>query len=1233
MHFKAFCNRESIVMPGSRSRQTPARNFKDSCRLTILALRVMKLSTIILLAACLQVSASSYSQTVTYACRNESLMNVFKAVKQQTGYVVFYDQAMLDTLAGVTLQAKDQPLESFMNKALKDLPLSYTVKDRTIVVTKKSLVSRMLDQVAAEMPQPIFGRVEDEEGQPIERASVTLQPLNRQQMTNAAGVFNFDSIPDGNYTLTVTHVRYAKVVKKLKMRSLSEYMILRMYSQSRELTGVEVSAASTGYQKIDPSAATGSYKLITAKDIEANPSINLVERLEGKVPGVRFSLAQNKIQIRGDNNFGAGSSSPLIVIDGFPAIEQNLANYPGSTFNEGAINPNLQSGIPITNSTILSVFNPADIQSITFLKDAAAASIWGSRAANGVIVIETKKGMRGRTSVNANSTISVSAMPDMENLNMMNSRQYVDFEKELFDKGYMRNDPAGNWRNPNVSDAANIMYAAQRGDITPAQRDAQLEQLSQRSNIAQMRKYLLQQAITQQHNLSLSGGAGNSSYYISGNYSANTPVFKNNDSKSYSLLANLTNDFFNKKLTVTTGLNQLYSDRKVNSAAQQAMSPGSTGLRPYDMLVDEQGRPINRSVLFKPSIVDSFTRMGYLPWTYSPFDEMQSGNTYKTTNTRLTSQIRANIADWVHLDFAGMYQRNLVDMDALQQMNSYVVKDKINTGTTFTNGKPVYGFPKGDVLYTSHSVTEDYSLRAQLSVDKTLNNIHHFSMIGGSEIRQSSGSAYSQSHYGFDQETYTSISVNPTTPYKNIYGATSIIGSQNNSVAVYKTRYLSYFGNASYDYRSKYYVSGSVRFDDHNLVGVERRKRAIPLWSGGLRWNVSAEPFMQGTRKWLSGLDIRASLGTGGTIPATATPFAIININAADPLNSPTGSATLGTPANRDLTWETTRQLNFGVDGGFFDSRLGVTFDIYTKHSYGILASLPVNATYGWPDLAYNTADMHSHGVELSLTGDIIRHKNWTWTASYNISYSISKVTDNRFPVSAFNPDVSSMIVTGYPVDNLFLYRWAGLDNAGQSQIYDGQGKILSSSDNTQLKPEDRLYVGRTAPAYFGGFNQSLRYKQFSVDVQASYYLGYKVMKQDINPSFYPTGDAYDGFLQTSKALVNRWRKPGDEAFTNVPGLANYNTTSINRYMNSTANVIDGDHIRLQMVSLGYRLPNTLLTRLKVVKSLTVHGSVNNLGIIWRKNKEHIDPEYMFAGSYTSWAPTKNYSFNLNVTF
>jgi len=277
---------------------------------------------------------------------------------------------------------------------------------------------------------------------------------------------------------------------------------------------------------------------------------------------------------------------------------------------------------------------------------------------------------------------------------------------------------------------------------------------------------------------------------------------------------------------------------------------------------------------------------------------------------------------------------------------------------------------------------------------------------------------------------------------------------------------------------------------------------------------------------------------------------------------------------------------------------------------------------------------MHSHGVELNLTGDVIRNKDWNWNANFNITYNTSKVTDDRFPPKAVVVTGAQVLTTGYPVDNLFLYRWAGLDDQGQSQIYDGQGKVLKSSDaSNNFTQDDLQYMGRTTPAWFGGFSQNLRWKQFSLGMQVVYNMGYKVLRNDISTNNYPVGSSFSGFLNTSKALVNRWRKPGDEAFTNVPGLMNFNSTSVQRYALSSANVIDGDNVRLQMVSLGYTLPVNLLNRIKVIKALSARVSANNLGIIWRKNKAGLDPDYMFSGTYASWPPVKNYAFNVNVTF
>lgn len=1205
MHFEAFCNRGAITM------------FLKY-RLSIQTGRVMRLSTIIILACCMQVSARTYSQSITYTCQNESLENVFKVIRQQTGYLVFYDQNELDVTKRVTLNATNMPLESVIRQVLKGQPLSYSFEDKTIIISKRSVVSQMLAEIP--IPQLLTGSLRDENGNPIEQASVTLMPLNRHVVTSEAGFFSFTDVSPGEYTLQISHVSFQRLEQKITVGNAATNIRITMKVSLLKLEGVTV---STGYQTIEKSAATGSYSVISARDLEASPSINILEKLEGKVPGVRFDLRDNSIQIRGVNNYIAGSSAPLVVIDGFPAMDQNLAGNPGS---------NISGTTLATNNAILSSFNPADIQSITFLKDAAAAAIWGSRAANGVIVIETKKGRKGNTGVNFTSAVSVSAPADMSKLNAMNSREYIDLEQQLFDMNYFT-DPASYWRYPNQSEAVEDMFQAQRGTITPQERDQKLAALGNKSNLNQIKKYLLQHAVTQQYNLSLNGGGDNNTYYVSGNYSKDQPVFRGNSAEKFFLTANLVNELFHKKVKVSTGINQSFSNSVVNNAALEAMSPGNNGLRPYDMLVDDQGNSINRSILFTPRVTDSLTKLGYMPWTLNSINELNRNNTYyRKSGTRLNTQISGNVFQWLQLSVSGMYQRTQTDMKNLAQQNSYSTVDLINTGTTIVNGKLVYGVPNGGVYKISNASSEEYSLRGQLDIHRQWRARHVLNMIAGTEIRETKYYGYNQTRYGYSEDLGSSVTVNPLVPYTTIYRYTKTLGNTDGGIFRDRKRYLSYYSNADYTFLDKYHLSGSVRFDDYSLIGVERRNRAIPLWSAGARWDASKESFLSHIR-WLNNGSLRLTYGLGGSVPKDGTPFPLISLYGNDSYSQlPYGS--IGTPGNQQLGWETTKMLNAGLDASLFNSRLQVSFDIYKKNSYGILATLPVNSTYGWSTLTYNTSNLDGHGLELNITGDIIRKLDWTWSSNFNISYNTNTIKDSRYPDIQQQPSKQPMIINGYPTDNIFVYRWAGLDKNGQSQIYYDGGKILTADmDGTDLKPTDKKYAGRTTPPYFGGFTQSVRYKNLSLSTRIAYYLGHKLLKEDINTNLYPTGSNFQGFLATSKALTKRWRKPGDEAFTNVPGIANNNFNSINRYMLADINVIDADNARLQQITLSYILPANALRRIGFLKSLTMGATASNLGVIWRRNKEGIDPDYIFSGQYSSLPPAKNFTFNINASF
>jgi TonB-linked SusC/RagA family outer membrane protein len=1178
----------------------------------------MRLSTILILACFMQVSARSYSQSITYNYQNESLENVFKVIKQQTGYLVFYDQNELDVKKRVTLDAHNMPLESLMRELLKGQPLSYSFEDKTIIITKRSVVSQMLADIP--VPQLLTGSIKDENGNPIVQASVTLMPLNRHTVTSETGQFSFADVTPGNYTLSISHVSFQRLEQKITLGNSSMDVKITMKVSLLKLEGVTV---STGYQTIEKSSTTGPYSVITAKDIEASPSINILEKLEGKVPGVLFNSRDNSIQIRGVNNYVAGSSAPLVVVDGFPAKEQTLVGNPGTSVNGTTF---------ATNNTILSSFNPADIESITFLKDAAAAAIWGSRAANGVIVIETKKGRKGRSDLNFSSTVSVSAPADMKNLNVMNSKQYIEFEQQLFDLNYIP-DAASNWRYAAQSEAVEDMFLAKRGTITPEERDQRLAALAKRNNFDQINKYLLQNAVTQQYNLSLNGGGDNNTYYISGNYSKDQPVFRGNSAEKFFVNARLSNDLLNKKVNILTGINQSFSNSTVNNAALQAITPGAAGLRPYDMLVDDEGKAIGRSIAFTPHIVDSFTNRGYQPWKLNSIDELDRNSThYRTTSTRLNTQVSANILPWLKASVSGMYQRAQTDMRNLAEQNSYSTIDLINTGTTIVNGKPVYGVPYGGVYKLSNTSNEEYSLRGQLNVNKQWNNKHSLVMIAGSEIRQTKFTGYNQTRYGYSEDLGTSVTVNPTVNYTTIYGYGKQLGNTDGAIFSDKKRYLSYFSNANYAFLNKYHLSGSVRFDDYSLIGVERRKRAVPLWSAGASWDASEESFLSNL-KWLSNATLRLTYGVGGSVPREGTPFSLISIIGNDPYSQlPYGS--IGTPGNQQLGWETTKTLNTGLDVSVFNSRLQVSFDIYRKKSNGILASLPYNPTYGWSSLTFNTSDLDGHGYELNITGDIIRQKNWTWNSNFNISYNTNKIKDARYPNTQLTPTGLPMVIDGFPTDNIFAYKWAGLDNQGHSQIYYGDGKILTSDKSTtDFKPSDKRYMGRSTPPYFGGFTQTVRYKNISLTARMTYYLGHKLWKQDINTGLYPTGGYSQGFLGTSKALVNRWRKPGDEAFTNIPGIVGNDFNSINRYALADINVIDADNARFQQLTLSYMLPAAAIRKIGFLKSLTMGATASNLGVIWRKNKDGIDPQYIFAGSYSSLPPSKNFTFNINASF
>ena len=400
-----------------------------------------------------------------------------------------------------------------------------------------------------------------------------------------------------------------------------------------------------------------------------------------------------------------------------------------------------------------------------------------------------------------------------------------------------------------------------------AQRDSALNVLRNRSNVNQIKEYMLQRAVTQQYNLAFTGGTDNSSYYISGNYTKDQPIYKSNKATSYNLNANFKNDFLRKRLTLNTGIVYGCQSAQVNNVALQTLGVGTFGSAPYDQLVDDNGNKVYTGSTYTERVSDSLARTkNLLPYTYNAIDELDYNHTITNKNNiRLNASLKGVLTNWLNVTVSGQYQKTILDQVNNKNLNSYLTRDLINNSTntaniTNTSFLRINAVPKGGVYRTSRGLSDDYGLRGQLNADKNFGEDHHFDAILGTEIREAKYEGSEQALYGYDEQRSTSVPVSTVVHYATLTNSRSRLPNLG-MLFKSRTRYLSYYGNGTYSYLNRYFVSGSFRFDDINILGVDRRDRARPLWSSGLRWDIKREVFLQDVN-WISSLSIRGTIGT-----------------------------------------------------------------------------------------------------------------------------------------------------------------------------------------------------------------------------------------------------------------------------------------------------------------------------------------------------------------------------------
>lgn len=1038
-----------------------------------------------------------------------------------------------------------------------------------LMFTASSLRVYSQDQVL------IYGEVKDETGKPLAGATIQGRHHYQQPTTDSAG--RFKMYITGVDTIIITHVGFKPATRIIDSK-VASILRITMASLVNELKEVTV---STGYQDIPKERATGSFYKIDNYLLNQRVSPGILSRLDGLTSGLlidRRDINQTTIQIRGLSTLNSEGTSPLIVLDNFP--------YSGDISN----------------------INPNDIESITVLKDAAASSIWGARAGNGVIVINTKKAKLNQLlNVSFNANITVRPRPDLFSANTIPISSYIDVEKNLFSQGYYDNlfaDPTF----PGISQVAVLLNQVKNGEMTEGEANQQINLLRTQDVRKDFQKYIYRNAVSQQYYLNISGAGKNIRYLMSAGYDKENSSLRGNDNDRVTIRSNNQVDL-TKRWVLNTDVMLTRTKGTNNSpGGYGSYRFGNTTMSPYAKLLNSDGSPAAIDLYHSKAFTDTAGNGRLLDWKYRPLQELDNND-----NRSLMTDILVNLGstykvfNWLKADFKYQYEQSWSSSDFLQNINSYSARDYINTFTQLTGDGAVYPVPKNAFLNTNDLVKKQQAFRGQLTFDQSWGK-HALSAIAGSEIRETSNNTAAQVTYGYDPNTLTTRGVdyaNQYPTYDGLYGDSYI--NYSTQYAALLNRFVSVFANATYTFDNKYSLSGSARRDASNLFGVQTNQKWVPLWSAGILWRIDREKFFNVS--WLPQLNLRLTYGVSGNLSPNESALTRIQYNNADrsPIRIP--YVAISAPPNPHLRWEQVKTFNTGIDFGLFDNRITGSVEYYRKNSVDLINSVLLDGTVGFVSANQNSASIFSKGVDIVLNS-VNLNGPFKWQTSLLFSYVDYKTTKNLFPLTDAGLVSDGTFIL--PVLNLnpyaiVSYKWAGLDPAtGDPQGYVNGVVSKHYSAITQNPMDQQVISGSALPPLFGTLRNSFEWKRFSLAFNLSYRFNYYFRRPVTSySSLITSGAGYTDYEQ-------RWQKPGDEQHTNVPSFMYPGDQLRDQFYRFAAvNVEKADNVKLEEIYLSYDIRPA--KPLFGMKSLQVYLFANQLNLIlWKANKAGIDPDIIY---------------------
>ncbi len=1036
--------------------------------------------------------------------------------------------------------------------------------------------------------QAVHGYVRNEENEPVIAASILSRPAGLRTTTDEKGYFRLATAD----TLVITAVGYIPQLINPGSYGSNEVTI----TMKRDYAALQEVTINTGYQEIPKDRATGSFSKLNNEQLNQKITPDILSRLEGMTNSVLFDRRSSelKIQIRGVSSSTEFITQPLIVLDDFP--------YEGDISN----------------------INPNDIESITVLKDAAAASIWGARASNGVIVITSKKARYNQPlQISFNTNCTFQAKPDLFSVDKMSSSSYIDMEQFLFDKG-VYNSYLTSSAHPMITPAVEIMLRQKAGQITAQEASSQLDLLRQFDYRTDMEKYLYRNTFSSQSTLSVTGGSNTNKYLFSIGLDKDPSELLGNGSQRFTLRGE--NSFRPiANLQVQTGI--ILTQQK-----STANSPGGFGdftssnyleLYPYARFANDDGTPADLDIYYRKIFTDTAGGGRLLDWKYRPLDELHNNdNTSRLTDLLATASISYRLNKTISADVKYQYEQSWDQDSYYKNENSFYARDIVNLFTVLTPTTAVYNAPKGGVLTLSNSRMISHAIRGQVNARHSWSDGSDFVAIAGAELRSRYSFSNQYAAYGYNKEVLTYTPVDMVTyfqTYDNLRGKTYIPSSL--SFAEGRSRFLSIFANASYTYKDRYTITGSMRKDASNIFGVNANDRWNPFWSSGVLWKVSKEKFYSSKRLPL--LQLRATFGYSGNLNPMLSAITKISHesgSSSSPVNTP--YVTITSPPSPDLKWEKVATANVGLDFELDERRLSGSLEFYQKKSTGLYNNLALGGETGLVTATKNVGEMKGKGIDVALNSVNTKGKV-SWFTDFNFSYVSYKVTKLYTAPSTYGLVLSGSFyaIQGYNPYDIFSYRWAGLDPAnGNPQGY-LNGQISSAyTPLVRVQQPDLVKSGSARPPVFGNILNTIKWKSFSLSVNITYQIGNYFRKPALSYT-----DLFKNW-RTNPEWDQRWQQPGDELTTNVPSLVYPTIADRDKfYTYSEITVENASCIRIQNAMIKYS-PQRGVKK----TDLDFYGSINNLNVIlWRANKLGFDP--LFVGQVVT-PPSVSFGVRIALT-